>query len=100
MDNGIVSGYIGGCCKLFRFIGFFPGEVRKLSAEVAIGGSCLVYWSKKVQMLDDGFRAKVKTLGNNFLYFVIRNFTCSETVDVYGYRLCNTNCVGNLDFYF
>jgi len=40
----------------------FPGEVRVVSAEVAVGSGLLQDWSAEVQVTDDSSWAKVKVV--------------------------------------
>src|SRR5919112_2687762 len=61
---------VGDLSELLRTIGALPGELGKLAAEVAVGGSKRIDRPLQVEVADDRGRAQVEHLGDRVLDLV------------------------------
>ena len=65
-----------------------------------VRGSRLIDRTAKVELRNDGVRAQIKVLPNQFSYFRIRDFTGTEGLDLNGDRMRDTDHICQLDFAF
>ena len=66
---------------------------------MAVCCGLLVDRAAKIQHLDDACRTQVKVLADHFHNLLLRNLSGSEGVYVDGGRLCDTDCIGELNLH-
>ena len=67
---------------------------------MSIGCRLFINWSSKFQSIDNCLRPQIKDLIYDLLDNFLRIFSSSKCLRRNGYRLCNTNRIGEFNFQF
>src|SRR5262245_56655801 len=71
----------------FGLIGFFPGKLRFVSTEMAIGGSFLEDGPSELEVLDDAPRRHREVLAHEFIEIIYRHLLGVFRIDKDGDRI-------------